>query len=385
MQAYRKIDLYNRYIGEQSTEALQTGCISSESNNKILTAYPSKLYTPNYFIRIALGLLTMVAVLFSGLLLSLLSSASGATTIKAVMIFLAILCYITLELLVKSKQYYNAGVDSVLMIMVIGFVAGTFFISDFETYWLAMSSVVMVLALWMSTRFTDAFMAIISYCCLFIFLFLLYLKAGNIAKATVPLMMMIVSTLVYFMMKKLIDSKTFMYRFCFKAVTFLTLITFYASGNYFIVKELSNQMFHLQLSLNDPIPMAWLFWILTLIIPPAYIIYGILKKNFLVMRTGLGLIAATIFTIKYYYAILPAEIEMFIAGIILIALGYALIKYLATPKYGFTSLDLYPSKKEILNAEALIIAETFNKQSGIENDGLYGGGSGGGGGATGEY
>ncbi|MEP6948527.1 MAG: hypothetical protein ABI863_04610 [Ginsengibacter sp.] len=385
MQAYRKIDLYNRYIGEQSTEALQTGCISSESNNKILTAYPSKLYTPNYFIRIALGLLTMVAVLFSGLLLSLLSSASGATTIKAVMIFLAILCYITLELLVKSKQYYNAGVDSVLMIMVIGFVAGTFFISDFETYWLAMSSVVMVLALWMSTRFTDAFMAIISYCCLFIFLFLLYLKAGNIAKATAPLMMMIVSTLVYFMMKKLIDSKTFMYRFCFKAVTFLTLITFYASGNYFIVKELSNQMFHLQLSLNDPIPMAWLFWILTLIIPPAYIIYGILKKNFLVMRTGLGLIAATIFTIKYYYAILPAEIEMFIAGIILIALGYALIKYLATPKYGFTSLDLYPSKKEILNAEALIIAETFNKQSGIENDGLYGGGSGGGGGATGEY
>ena len=285
----------------------------------------------------------------------------------------------------KRKQYYNAGVDNVLMIMVIAFIVSAFFISDYETSWLVISGVTMVIALWLSIRFTDAFMAMVSYCCLFIFLFLLYLKAGNIAKATAPLMMMAVSALVYFVMKKMINSKTFMYRFCFKAVTFLTLVTFYASGNYFIVKEVSNQMFHLQLSLNDPIPFGWLFWILTLIIPPAYIIYGIIKKDFLVMRTGLGLIAATIFTVKYYYTILPVEMEMLIAGIILIALSYALIKYLATPKYGFTSNDLYPSKKETLNAEALIIAETFNKQPTIESNGLYGGGSGGGGGATGEF
>jgi hypothetical protein len=384
MQAYSKIDLYNTYIHEQATEALQTGCISDIIKDRILQAYPSKLYTPNYFIRIALGLLIIVAVLFSGLLLFLLFSVPEKGAIP-LLIFLAILCYITLELLVKSKQYYNAGVDNVLMIMVIAFIAGAFFISDYETPWLAMSGVIMAIALWMSMRFADALMAMVSYCCFFIFLFLVYLKAGNIAKATAPLMMMVVSALVYFLMKKLVDSKTFMYRLCFKAIAFLTLVTFYISGNYFIIKELSNQMFQLQLSQNDPIPLGWLFWILTLIIPPAYIIYGVMKKDFLVMRTGLGLIAATIFTVKYYYTILPTEIEMLIAGTLLIALSYALIKYLVTPKYGFTSLDLYPSKKEVLNAEALIIAETFNKQPAIENHGLYGGGSGGGGGATGEF
>jgi hypothetical protein len=384
MQAYSKIDLCNKHIHEQATEALQTGCISNVSNNKILQAYPSKLYTPNYFIRIALGLLTIVAVLFSGLLLFLLFSMPEKGTMP-LLIFLAILCYITLEFLVKSKRYYNAGVDNVLMIIVIAFIGGAFFISDYETPWLAMSGVIMAIALWMSIRFTDAFMAMVSYCCLFMFLFLLYLKSGNIAKATAPLMMMVVSALVYFMMKKLVDSKTFIYRFCLKAVTFLTFVTFYISGNYFIVKELSNQMFQLQLSPNDPILIGWLFWTLTLTIPPAYIIYGVIKKDFLVMRTGLGLIAATIFTVKYYYTILPAEIEMLIGGIVLIALSYTLIKYLATPKYGFTALDLYPSKKVALNAEALIIAETFNKQPAIENHGLYGGGSGEGGGATGEF
>jgi len=385
MQAYNKIDLDNKYIREQAAEALQTACISNESYNTIVQAFPSKLYTPNYFIRIALGLLTVVAVLFSGLLLWVLTSASDTAAIKTLLIFLAVLCYIALELLVKTKQYYNAGVDNILMIMVMAFVLSAFFVSDFEVSWLIISGTVMVIGLWLSIRFTDAFMAMISYCCFFMFLFLLYLKAGNMAKATAPLLMMAVSAFVYFAIKKLVNSQTFMYRFCFKTVIFLTLVTFYASGNYFIVKELSNQMFHLHLTLHDPVPLGWLFWMLTLIIPPAYIIYGIIEKDFLVMRTGLGLIAATIFTIKYYYAILPVEIEMLVAGIILIVLSYALIRYLSTPKYGFTSADLYPSKKEALNAEALIIAETFNKQPTIKSNGLYGGGSSGGGGATGEY
>ncbi len=385
MQAYNKPDLYNKYVQEQATEALQTACISNESYNKILQAHPCKLYTPNYFIRIALGLLTIVAVLFSGLLLGLLFSSLRGDAIRTLLIFLAITCYITLELLVKKKQYYNAGVDNVLMIMMMVFIVSYFFVSDHEPSWLVISSMTMVVSLWLSIRFTDAFMAMISYCCFFIFLFLAYLKRGDIAKATAPLIMMVVSALVYFGMKKLRGRKTFIYQFCFKAVTLLTLVSFYVSGNYFVVKELGNQMFHLQSTLNDPIPFGWVFWVLTLLIPPAYIIYGIIKKDFLVMRTGLGLIAATILTVKYYYTILPIEIEMLTAGIILIAVGYALIKYLKAPKYGFTSDDLYASKKEILNTEALIIAETFNKQPNIETHRLYEGGSGGGGGATGDY
>ncbi len=385
MQAYNKTDLYNNYVKAQAAEALQTSCINNETYNKIQQAYPSKLYTPNYFIRIALGLLTVVAVIFSGLLMWLVSSASNDASIKTLLILLAIICYIVLELLVKSKQFYNAGVDNVLMCMVIIFTISAFFISDFHTPWLIISSVTFIIALGLTIRFTDAFMAMLAYCCLFAFCFLLYLKGGNIAKATAPLTMMIVSALIYFGAKKFISSKNFMYQLCFKAVTALTLVTFYLSGNYFIVKELSNQMFHLQLSLKNPIPLGWLFWIFTFTIPPMYIIYGIIKKDFLVMKTGLGLIAATIFTVKYYYTVLPAEMEMLIAGILLIAVSYALIKYLKTPKYGFTSDNIYPSKKDRLNLEALVIAETFNSKPAPESQGLYLGGSGGGGGATGEF
>ncbi len=385
MQAYKYNDLYNKYVDEQATNAMQSSCISVDSYTNILKAYPNKLYTPNYFIRLALGLLTIVAVFFSGLLMFLLFSASGTSGMIGLLIFLAISCYISLELFIQRKGYYNAGVDNILMVLGVIFLVSCFFVSDLQVPLLAIIAVVMVIALWMSIRFTDAFMASVFYCCFFAVIFLSYIRLGDIAKSTAPFIMMAVSALVYFVIKKLINSKTFMYRFCFKAVMLLTLLTFYASGNYFVVKELGNQMFNSGLALNDAVPAGWLFWVLTFVMPPVYIIYGVLKKDLLVLRTGLGLIAATIFTVKYYYTILTVETEMLIAGITLIALSYFLIRYLATPRSGFTSRDMHQGKRETLNIEALIIAETFNKQPVVKSDGLYGGGSGGGGGATGEY
>jgi len=331
-------------------------------------------------------LLTIVAVFFSGLLLFLVFAASATGVVIALLIFLAILCYTSLELLIKKKRYYNAGVDNVLMILAIVFMVSSFFVLDFKVSPLVVSGVIMAIAFWLSLRFTDAFMAQVFYCCFFVFVFLVYIQLGNIAKSTAPFIMMALSAFVYIVVKKLINSTTFMYRFCFKAVIVLTLITFYASGNYFVVRELGNQIVGFETASNGTGFPGWLFWILTLIVPPTYIIYGIIKKDRLVMRTGLGLIAASVFTIKYYYSILPVEIEMFVAGILLIALSYLLIKYLATPKFGFASYDLYPGKKDLLNIEALIIAETFNKQpASIDSHGLYEGGSGGGGGATGKF
>src|SRR5205085_577226 len=139
--------------------------------------HPTKLYKPNYFIRIAMALLTIVAVVFSALLFWLFTSATNKSSIIAILIFLAVICYITLELFVKGKQYYNAGVDNVLMSMVLVFIISAFFISENDS-WLIVSLWTMIISLWLSIRFTDAFMAMLSYCCFIVLLFLLYIKAG---------------------------------------------------------------------------------------------------------------------------------------------------------------------------------------------------------------
>lgn len=386
MPAYNFTDLYNQIVQQQASDAFLTGGISEESYKKILQSHTCKLYTPNYFIRIALGAVTVIAILFTAILFGLLFASSGSGAFVVLCLFLGIVCYGALELLVKNKNYYNAGVDNILMASVIVFIITAFFLYDNTADYILISGIAMALSLYLCLRFTDAFMAIISYLSIFIFVFLLYLDLGAIAKSTAPFLMIFISASIYSLMKSLAKKESLMiYDFCTKCVMLLTLLTFYASTNYFVVKELSNQMFRMQLILHDSIPMGWLFWVTTFAIPVIYIFYGVKRKDFLFIRTGLGLIAATIFTVRYYHNIFSAEISMLIAGSIIIALSYALIKYLEISKHGFTSRNLHPGNKNLLNAEALIIAQTFGHSPKTESSNIFGGGTGGGGGATGNF
>lgn len=384
MQAYNKTDLHNKYIQEQASDAFEHGYINEESFKKILLAHPFKLYTPNYFIRIALGLLTIVAVICTALLAGLITGAFDTDSLVIFFIFLAAICYVALEFFIKVKHFYNTGVDNILMISVPVFVISGVFSFDLDSSYLFVSLVMLIVCLWLSLRFTDSFMAGLSFCAFFAFILFLYIRPGNFAKAWAPFVMMAVSAIIYFIVtQKLNSGKRSVYQFSLETVRLLTLIAFYASGNSFVI-DMSNEIF--MLTGNRSFSISWLFWIFTLTIPLLYIVYGVIKKDFLLMRTGLALIAATVFTVRFYFEILPVEIVMLIAGIMLIGVSYVLIKYLKQPRYGYTSDNLYPSKKNALNIEALIIAETFSKQQSTTQDtSLYGGGSGGGGGATGEY
>lgn len=386
MTAYKTSDLYNRIVEAEASEAFHTECISSDTYKNILQQHVCNLYIPNYFIRIGSALLTIVCVLFSGLLLGLMFISSDEAGFIGLCIFMAFLCYTALELLIKRKGYYNAGVDNILMLSVLNLIIGALFILDFSEQFTFACFFSTFICLWFCIRFADSFMAMLCYLSGFLFLFLLYIKFGTIAKATAPFVLMAISATVYFIMHTMHKQERLLfYKPSVKAVMLLALITFYVCGNYFVVKELSNEMFGLQPGLHDSIPMGWLFWIFTVAIPPAYIFYGINKKNLLFIRTGLLLIAAAIFTVRYYYALLDAEVAMMIAGVFLIAVSYALIKYLKTPKHGFTFAGTGYVKKDIINTEALIIAQTFGKKASADDGVQFDGGSSGGGGASGGF
>jgi hypothetical protein len=325
----------------------------------------------------------IVAILFSAVLIGLLVGESMGEV--GLPFFFALCCYATLELLIKRKQYYNAGVDNVLMLACITGIVTAFFINDINTSFILVTGILALVFLGFCLRFTDAFMASLFYLSFFVFVFLLFLKLGDIAKATAPLFMMGISASAYFITGKLLkDERLLFFRFCCSCVKFLTLITFYTSANYFVVRELSFVMFNS--SAFDDLPLGWLFWIFTIVIPIGYIAYGIRKKDFLFMRTGLALTALTVFTVRFYYGILPTEYAMLIAGIIIIAVSYALIKYLSTPKHGYSFAPVKRVPKSILDAEALIIAQTFGKKVAVQDSQFeFGGGSSGGGGATRDY
>ncbi len=170
-------------------------------------------------------------------------------------------------------------------------------------------------------------------------------------------------------------------------ISITALICFYAAGNYFVVREASVSMLGLDLKEGESIPFGLLFWIFTIIIPIMYIVRGIQKKDAVLLRVGLLLVAAIIFTVRYYYHLMPAEIAMVLGGIIFIGIAWALIKYLETPKFGFTHKDQNDGFFMVkLQVESLVIAQTFTgPQLPTDTGTQFGGGTGGGGGASGEF
>jgi hypothetical protein len=386
MQAYKYTELYNKQVQEESSAAFLKECFTEETYKNILQAHPVTLYTPNYFIRIALGLLTVVTLLFVCFLVFLVSDTNYKDLI-GIFIFMAILSYLALEFFVRQQRYYNAGIDNVLMVAVI--ISISCAIANHEHFpALAISQVMVVFCGWLCVRFTDTFMALLTYIALYAFVFLLYLELGAIAKATAPFVMLLFSVAVFMMMQRFLRKEQLrVYRICCQAVQYLSVVSAYFSINYMVVKEGSNEMFNLHLSLQDPIPLNGLFWFLTGILPLVITGYGVQTKSRAFIIIGFLLAAATCCTIRYYYHLMPYEIALILAGAVLLLTGYLLLHYLKMPRHGFVaSAGHGPDRKKLLDAEAALLVQLFGKgHAPAENNTSFGGGSSGGGGASGNY
>lgn len=384
MHIYSTHDLYNKRVQEQALEALDQECIGKDSFKNIFRNHVTRLYTPNYFIRAALLLLTVVAVTFGSMLLSLVFKVSGSMV--AVPVLFAGLTYAVLEWIVRKKQYYNAGVDNVLMFFSVLFFLNAVIVSNYSDRSLVVSIVGLLSCLWIAVRFTDSFMAMLSYVAFLASVFLSYVKLGQVAKETAPFVMMIVSAGSYIGMKKLMgNDRLLFYHSCFKWVKVLTMVSFYASGNYYVVKELNSAMFDLKPGLNDTIPFGWLFWLFTMAVPLVYVLNGIGKKDLIFIRTGLFLTAVSIATFRYYYSFIPAEIAMLAVGGLLSVISLVLMNYLKTPKRGFVFDGAQPKHKKTSALESLVLVAAPGNKDPTEANTDFGGGSFGGGGAGDRY
>src|ERR1700754_4098214 len=115
MIAYKAIYLDNREVREQADEALSKKIITQEESDLIYGAYPYNLYTPNFFVRIGLFLLTVLALL-CGLGLFMLVSENDRS-MGSLFIFFGFLSYGALELFLHVRGFYKAGVDDALLLI----------------------------------------------------------------------------------------------------------------------------------------------------------------------------------------------------------------------------------------------------------------------------
>ena len=388
MIAYNQKSLDNLSVRDQVKDALDAGCISVEENTRISAAYPVDFYTPNFFICIGLFVLTAIIVSCSLGFFILINSGSE-DALNILIIFFGLICYGALEFTVHKFRHFRSGVDYALLWMSAGLLFAGIYMAVSNMSVAFQCITVCSISLFFALRFANHLMALIAYLASLIWIIDISTELARPYQQLLPFIIMAVSIATCFISFRLYHvNKCRHYRECLANIKVGSLVSFYLAGNYFAVSEMNNAIFS-QNGNTENISMAWLFWILTVATPLFYIYRGVRKKDHLFIWTGLGLVAATVFTIRYYYHVMPVEWALISGGIVMIAIAYGLIRYLKTPRHGFTSQE--GSSKNLLeklHLESLVIAETFGGPSAVKtpsNDFQFGGGSGGGGGAGGQF
>lgn len=382
MIAYNSQSLDNRDIRHEAAEALAQRLITEAEYQRIVDAHPYKLYTPNIYVRIGLFLLTVVVAAAGVALTLLIGLGTGDSGIETLLILWGLASFGVLEYFIYKRGMFRSGVDDALL-----WIAGCLIYCG--AAWVAgmpddlSHGIILILATWGALRYADSIMTLVAYAAL---LELIFHPLILHVAAIIPFVFMAISVIVYSFSSHGCTRESL--RHYYMSLSLLrtgALLTFYLAGNYFVAQHLNPAFGNDE---STPVALGWLWWTLTAIVPVAYITWGLRKKDAILLWTGLALVAASVFTIRYYHHILSAEAAMILAGTILITASYFLIRYLRKPRQGFTSAasdDPHPLRG--LPIEELIIAETFKSLPTQSPDQApdFGGGSAGGGGASGTY
>jgi len=207
---------------------------------------------------------------------------------------------------------------------------------------------------------------------------------GGIFQQLIPFVFILVFMVVYITVKKFAATYSVkLWRNNLRIMEAGSLLFIYLGGNYFVVRELSVGMMNLYLGPGDDIPFAFVFYMLTVLIPLSFLYWGIRNKDIVILRVSLIVLAFSVFTFKYYFSLGHPEITFTSAGAVLIFMAVALLNYLKVMRHGFTRENLLSEKWANANVEAFIISQTMGgNKADIPVSDTGGGGHFGGGGDT---
>ena len=387
--AYNETGLYNLAVLKETKRWLKQHFIEDERFQKIKEAHVSPFYHPNFVIRVLLFVATLFALSGVTGILSLMALGvdEGDIFLSFCCIFYGVGSFIFLEkVFIESNHHYKSGVNEALIYHACCFtIGGVMGVSDFDPHMgLFASFIILTFA---AIRYLDLVCTIAATLAFAGILFYEFYNIGGIFQQIIPFVFLTFFTPLYFFVKRLKGkSELKFWSNNLLIVEGLSLLFIYIAGNYLVVRELSVEMMDLNLEEGADIPFAFIFYGLTVLIPLAYLYFGIKNNDIVLIRVSLIVIAFSVFTFKYYYSLGHPEITLTVAGLILLAVSILLLNYLKTPKHGFTRENLLTEKWANMNAEAFIISQTMGGNQVTVKEEFKGGGGGfGGGGATGGY
>ncbi|WP_320814259.1 hypothetical protein [Flavobacterium sp.] len=385
MLAYHKDLLENEAMVSNAKSLYEEKFISKEQFNEITSKLVSLDTNSNLLIRF--GFFLLGCFLFSSIIgsVSLLFMPLLSSNYEIMPFFYFGVGIIVLEILVR-KNYFKHGLDDAFIVC-----------SQFALYLgvgLSFESSLMVcLTMFIfgaifCLRYVNALSMFVCCIGLMAFTFLVITEHSVIPKALLPFIAFSIAILLYIIYLKLnsIDDFYF-YEFAFQNLKVFSLVLGYFSLNYMVVRELSESLLNVEVLPGKDIPLAFIFYATTFIIPAFYIGYSLFKKDRIILFVGILTFAYSIFTIRYYHQLLPIEVALVIGGIVLFIVAYLSIKRLQFRETGLTFKAYRGSDSSLLkNAQALIIStQVPNAPAPNQSDMPFGGGGFSGGGAGSKF
>jgi uncharacterized membrane protein YgcG len=385
--AYNETDLRNLQIIRETKRWYKHHILTKDQFTKIAAAYTSRFYSPNIMIRILLFIATLVALsgLTGILALIFLETFNAEQAIGVLMILYGVASFAMLEgVFIKKNHQYKSGLTEALLYHATGFVIGGLWIA-FEGNGFAglllVSAIVLTLV---SIRYLDLINTLLAIGTAAYFVFYELYEIGGIFQMIIPFVFIVIFTPVYFISHRQRKSTSWTpWHDNLLIVECVSLLLIYLAGNYLVVRELSVNLMNLTLEEGQDIPFAFIFYVLTVIIPVLYLYFGIKGKDIVLIRISLLLLALSVFTFKYYFSMGHPEITLTLAGAVLLGAAIALLHYLKEMRHGYTRESLLSEKWADANLEGFVISQTMggNQTNATHTDG-GGGGSFGGGGST---
>lgn len=391
MIVYDKNLLDNLALVEEAKSLESAGFISKEQKNLIKKELPAFKRQSNLLVRLGfflLGAFLYLSVCGVIALMGLTGSGSEHT-------FFNICCYIFAAIgfagaeLLASQKYYGHGLDDAFILGVLLNIGIAVAITT-EGYEIQIAFYVAIASFLMYRRYLHLLSLLVFCLAATAVLFYGLFEFGAIGRTILPFVAMLVAAVFYFITKKIIHNlKAIYYYNGLLLVNSFCLVLFYLSCNYLVVRELSAEFLGIEVLPGQDIPFAIFFYAFTFIVPVVYLVQALKTRDRIMLWISFLAIGFSIYTIRFYYSVLPIEVALTLGGLVLFAIAYFSIKKLKDNEVGLTfKPDRINGSNAILNAEALIVASAFGMkpEAKVPSSPMdYGGGGFSGGGSEGSF
>ncbi|GAA3768769.1 hypothetical protein [Flavobacterium ginsengiterrae] len=380
--------LHNAALIDEAENLENGGFISKEQKKIIKKSLPAFNSQSNILVRIGFFLLgSFLHSSICGVIALVGFSGMSDSFLKVSMYLFAIIGFAGAELL-ASQKYHNHGLDDAFILggilnlgIAVVFSTEHYYTGIIPAIFIAVASIIAFL------RYLHLLSMLVFCFAASAVLFFGMFEIGDLGKTILPFVAMLVSGGFYFFTKQRLKhlKESYYYNGLLLANSFC-LILFYLSCNYFVVRELSLELLGVDVLPGQDIPFSFFFYAFTFLVPAVYLVQALRTKDRIMLWISFAAIAFTIFTIRFYYSVLPIEAALTIGGLIMSAIAYFSIQKLKNKESGLTfKPDRITHSTAILNAQTLIVASALGVKPEVKTTspmdfgggGFSGGGSGG--------